>query len=69
MKNDAALKSQGEKSCEIKSGSQEMAAMMLMLVNFKQCTQPLLKIFSINIILAISWAPLLILQLFFTQAF
>ena len=29
-----ALKSLGEKSCEIKGGSQQMAAMMLMLINF-----------------------------------
>ena len=29
-----ALKSLGEKSCEIKGGSQEMAAMMLMLIKF-----------------------------------
>ena len=29
----AALKSLGEKSCEIKGGGQQMAAMMLMLVN------------------------------------
>ena len=34
VKNGAALKSLGEKSCEIKGGSQEMAAMMLMLINF-----------------------------------
>ena len=34
MKNGAALKSLGEKSCEIKGGGQEMAAMMLMLINF-----------------------------------
>ena len=31
MKNGVALKSLGEKSCEIKGGDQEMAAMMLML--------------------------------------
>ena len=31
VKNGAALKSQGEKSCEIKGDGQEMAAMMLML--------------------------------------
>ena len=34
MKKGAALKSLGQKSCEIKSGDQEMAAMMLMLINF-----------------------------------
>ena len=33
-KMGAALKSLGEKSCEIKGGGQEMAAMMLMLINF-----------------------------------
>ena len=31
MKNGAALISLGEKSCEIKGGGQELAAMMLML--------------------------------------
>ena len=30
----AALKSLGEKSSEIKGGGQEMATMMLMLINF-----------------------------------
>ena len=34
MKNGAALNSLGEKSCEIKGGGQEMAAMMLILKNF-----------------------------------
>ena len=34
VKNGAALKSLGEKSCEIKGGSQEMAAMILMPINF-----------------------------------
>ena len=34
VKNGVALKSLGEKSYEIKGGSQEMAAMMLMLINF-----------------------------------
>ena len=33
-KKSAALKNLGEKSCEIKGGGQEMAAMMLMLINF-----------------------------------
>ena len=33
-KNGVALKSLGEKSCEIKGGGQEMAAMMLTLINF-----------------------------------
>ena len=46
MKNGAALKSLGEKSCEIKDGGQEMAAMMLMLKNFNNA-QALLKFFSI----------------------
>ena len=32
-KNDAALKSLGEKSCEIKGSFQEMVAMMLILIN------------------------------------
>ena len=34
VKNEAALESQGEKSCEIKGDGQEMAAMMLMLIHF-----------------------------------
>ena len=33
-KKSAALKSLGEKCCEIKGGDQEMAAIMLMLKNF-----------------------------------
>ena len=33
-KKSAALKSLGEKNYEIKGGGQEMAAMMLMLINF-----------------------------------
>ena len=33
-KNGVALKSLSEKRCEIKGGGQEMAAMMLMLINF-----------------------------------
>ena len=33
-KNGVALKSLSEKSCEIKGGGQEMAAMMLMLIKF-----------------------------------
>ena len=41
MKNGAALKSLGEKSCEIKGGGQEMAAMMLMLKMFSNgCVHP-----------------------------
>ena len=58
MKNGVALKSLGEKCCEIKGGGQEMAAMMLMLINFNMCA--LLKFISINIIAAISWPPPLI---------
>ena len=34
VKNSATLKRLGEKSCEIKGGGQEMAAMMFMLINF-----------------------------------
>ena len=34
VKKGAALKSLGEKSCEIKGGGQQMAAMMLILINF-----------------------------------
>ena len=34
VKNGVALKSLGEKSCKTKGGGQEMAAMMLMLINF-----------------------------------
>ena len=45
-------KSLGEKSCEIKGGSQEMAAMMLMKI-----MQPLLKFTFIDIIAAISSLP------------
>ena len=45
-----------------------MAAMMLMLINFNNA-QPLLKIFSIKIIAAISWPPPLILQLFSPRLF
>ena len=33
-KKSAAFKSLGEKSCEIKGGGHEMAAMMLMIINF-----------------------------------
>ena len=59
-----AFKILGEKSCEVKGGSQEMAAMMLMLINFNNATQPLINFFSINILAAISWLPSLISQLF-----
>ena len=34
VKNGTALKAWVKKSCEVKDGSQEMAAMMLMLINF-----------------------------------
>jgi len=51
-----AFKSLGQKSCGIKGGSQEMAAMILMLI-------------CININAAISWPPPLISQLFLTQGF
>ena len=51
------LKNLGEKSCDIKGGGQQMAAMMLMLIN-------LLKFISINIIGAICWPPPLMSQLF-----
>ena len=34
VKKGVALKSLGEKSCKIKSDSQQMAAMMLMLIKF-----------------------------------
>ena len=64
MKNGAALKSLGEKSCEIKDGSQEMAAMMLILKNFINGCVALLKFIGINIIAAISWLPPLTSQLF-----
>ena len=45
------------KICEIKGGGQEMAAMMLMLINFNS-----------SIIAAISWLPPLISQHFFTES-
>ena len=39
MKNDVAIKSLDEKGCEIKGGSQQMAAIMLMLIKFNNgCT-------------------------------
>ena len=34
VKKGAALKNLGEKSCEIKGGSQQMATVMLMLIKF-----------------------------------
>ena len=58
----------GKKSCEIKGGSQEMAAMMSMLINFNK-VQPLLKFININIIAAISWLPPLISKLFSSRLF
>ena len=60
-KNGAALKSLGEKSCEINGGGQEMAAMMLMLIKFNNG--------SINITAAISWPPPLISLLFSPRLF
>ena len=62
MKKGAVLKSLGEKSCEIKGGGQQMAAMMLILIT-------LLKFISINIIAAICWPPPLISQLFSPRLF
>ena len=38
VKNGAALKSLGEKICEIKGGGQEMVAMMLILINFNNAS-------------------------------
>jgi len=57
----AALKSMGEKIWGIKGGSQEMAAMMLMLI---MNVALLLKFININIVAVISWPPPLISQLF-----
>ena len=66
MKKGVALISLSEKSCEIEGGGQQMAAMMLMLINFiNGCA--LLKFISINIIAAICWPPPLISQLFPTR--
>ena len=53
----------GENSCEIKGGSQQMAAMMLILINFNNA-QPLLNFISINIFAAICWLPSLIHNFF-----
>ena len=51
MKKWCGLKSQGEKSCEVKGGSEEMIAVMLMLIKFNNgCQCALLKFVSINII-------------------
>ena len=36
VKKGVALKSLGENSCEIKGGSQQVAAMMLILINFNK---------------------------------
>jgi len=63
------LKSQGEKSGEIKGGSQEMAAMVLMLINFIDFNNDCGIIVRINIIAAISWPPPLISQLFSPRFF
>ena len=52
VKKGVAFKSLDEKSCEIKGGGQQMAAMMLIVINFNNgCA--LLKFISINIIAAI----------------
>jgi len=56
----------GEKSCETKGGSQEMAAMMLMLINFNNIAS---HYYSISIIGAISWLPTFDFTTFFTQPF
>ena len=45
VKKGVALKSLGKKSCEIKSGGQEMAAMMLMLIVYSYKIQC---VYSIN---------------------
>ena len=45
MKSGAALKSLDENSSEIKGGGQEMAAVMLMLINFNNGCCALLKIY------------------------
>ena len=57
----AALKSLGEKSCVIKGGGQQMAAMVLMLTLHTSI--------SINIITAICWPSPLISQLFSPRLF
>ena len=54
------------KSCEIKGGGHEMAAMMLMMINFNNA---LMKFIIINIIAVISWLPPLISQLFSPRLF
>ena len=53
VKNGAAFKSLGEKGCESKVGSQEMAASMSILINL---ISTLLKFISINIIAAVAEA-------------
>ena len=63
-----ALKCLGEKSCEIKGGGQEMAAMMLMLKILIMAVC-IVKFISINIFAAISWPPPLISQLFSPRHF
>ena len=55
-----AAKSLSVKSCEIKGGGHEMAAMLLMIRNFNNAQRLLL----IHIIAAISWPPPLISQPF-----
>ena len=53
----AAFKNLDEKSCEIKGGGHETAAMLWMIINFN-------KFIIINIIATISWPPPLISQPF-----
>jgi len=61
VKKWCGLKRPGRKSCEIKDGGQEMAAMMLMLI---VTVTLLVKFITISIIADISWLPPLISQLF-----
>jgi len=65
-----AFKSLDEKSCEIKGGGHEMAAIMLILIKVLIMTLcALIKFININIIAAISWLPTLISQLFLPKLF
>ena len=59
-KKGVAFENTGGKSCEIKDGGHEMAAMVLMIINFK-CINI---IYYHNIIAAILWLPPLISQPF-----
>ena len=47
-KKSAAFKSLGEKSCEVNSGDQEMAATMLMLINFNNAHSHFLNFFALT---------------------